>query len=315
MQVFSSTTEARQSLGSCVATIGKYDGMHLGHQRILDELLQESQTLGLPAVVILSEPQPEEFFSGEQAPARLNPFDDKVRFLEGYGIDAVFLLAFDAACSRQHAGDFVQAFLVDGLGLRSLVVGDDFRFGRDRGGDIALLQRLAPELGFRMITVAPCRESGERVSSTLVRQYLEQGDCARVAQLLGRPYSIGGEVIRGRQLGRQIGVPTANIALARTTLPLRGVFAVQARVAGETFAGVANIGYKPTVTQESQPSLEVHLLDVERDLYGQHMEVRFLRKLRDERKFAGLDELKAQIQRDIDAARQDGGAGPRVMSL
>lgn len=303
MQVFSSTAAARQALGGCVATIGKYDGMHLGHQRILDVLKQESRAFDLPSVVVLSEPQPEEFFTGAQAPPRLNAFQDKVAFLEDYGIDAVFLLDFDAARSRQQAEAFIREFLVAGLGLQSLVIGDDFRFGRDRGGDINLLRQLAPALDYRVVAVPPCQESGERVSSTLVRQYLQQGNCERVAQLLGRPYSISGEIVLGRQLGRQIGVPTANVALRQARLPMTGVFAVRAELADGSFPGVANLGYKPTVSAERQPTLEVHLLDVERDLYGQHMRVHFLRKLRDERKFDGLDALKAQIGQDIAAAR------------
>jgi riboflavin kinase / FMN adenylyltransferase len=304
MYVFQSPVQLRQAFAQCVATIGKYDGMHLGHQRILDGLLSEAATCSLPAVVILSEPQPEEFFAGSEAPARLNHFQDKVRFLAQYGIDAVYMLQFDERLSQQEAEAFVRGFLVAGLGVRSVVVGDDFRFGCRRTGDIALLQLLGPELGFRVQAIGACCESGERVSSTLIRQYLQQGDCARAAALLGRPYSISGTVVQGRQLGRQIGVPTANMELQSPILPLGGVFAVKVSLpSGQVLAGVANVGYKPTVDETRIPSLEVHLFDFSGDLYGSVLQVEFLSKLRDEQKFAGLPQLLEQIHRDIALAR------------
>ena len=286
-----------------MATIGKYDGMHLGHQRILAEVQHRARAAGLPAVVILSEPQPEEFFAPATAPPRLTPFDDKVAFLSGLGIPAVLRMRFDAALSQLPAEDFVRRFLVQELGMRVLVIGDDFRFGRQRGGDFALLQRLAPQLGFEVDSVAKCELGSERVSSTLVRNYLQQGSCSRAAELLGRPYSMSGEVVYGRQLGRQLGVPTANVRLQMTALPMTGVFAVQVLLDGRRLPGVANLGFKPTVSTGSQPSLEVHLLDFSGDLYGSKLQVQFLHKLRDERKFAGLDALKLQIAEDLQQAR------------
>jgi riboflavin kinase/FMN adenylyltransferase len=304
MQVFQSPGVARQTLGPCVATIGKYDGMHLGHQHILDELLRQASDFALPALVILSEPQPEEFFSGASAPPRLNPFHDKVAFLEGYGIDAVYRMAFDHALSQQDAGDFVREVLATKLGIRSLVVGDDFRFGRNRGGDIALLRQLGAALDFQVSAVQPCCVEQERVSSTLVRQYLQAGNFARVKRLLGRHYSLSGTVIRGRQLGRQIGIPTANLALQMPGLPMTGVYAVTVRLPDGTFAGVANLGYKPTVSAVPSPSLEVHLLDFDRDIYGVTMQVTFVQKIRDEQKFAGLPQLQQQIRLDIAEAQR-----------
>lgn len=303
MEVFDSPEHVRHKLGACVATIGKYDGMHLGHQRILDELLTTAAEFALPALVILSEPQPEEFFTGASAPARLNHFHDKVAFLGDYGVDAVYRLHFNQALSQQDAETFVRDFLVSGLGIRGLVVGDDFRFGRNRSGDIGLLQRLGGELDYQMHAVPPCCVAEERVSSTLVRQYLQTGAFGHVARLLGRPYSISGEIVRGRQLGRTIGVPTANLELLTPGLPMTGVYAVQATLPSGTFEGVANLGYKPTVTSARSPSLEVHLFDFDQDVYGECMRVTFLHKLRDEQKFAGLPELQRQIQQDISAAR------------
>lgn len=303
MKILDSLTNARRWSANCVATIGKYDGMHLGHQRILDALLAEAAERKLPSLVILSEPQPEEFFVGPEAPPRLNHFQDKVDFLADYGVDAVYRLRFDQVLSQQAPDDFVRQFLVGGLGLHSLVVGDDFRFGRNRGGDIALLRQLGTELAYRVTSVGPCMEAGERVSSTLVRQCLLSGDCERVMRLLGRPYSISGIVIQGKQLGRTIGVPTANIALLTPGLPMTGVFAVRVGLPGAELEGVANLGFKPTVESGTVPSLEVHLLDFKGDLYDEHLQVHFLRKLRDEKKFSGLPELKEQIQRDIAQAR------------
>ena len=310
MQIFDSPDSLRQALGPSVATIGKYDGMHLGHQSILEAVKARAAGLHLPTVVILSEPQPEEYFAPDSAPPRLNHFDDKVDFLAGFGLDAVLRLRFDAAVSRCPAERFVMNYLVAGLGLKVLIVGDDFRFGQGRQGDFALLQQLGTLHGFDVACVPPCQVDGERVSSTRVRLCLAQGDCAAVARLLGRPYSMGGEVVRGRQLGRQLGVPTANIALGRSTLPASGVFAVHAECEGQWYKGVANLGVKPTVEDKPLPSLEVHLLDAAPELYGRHMRVHFLHKLRDERRFESLDALKKQIARDVQDARAALGARP-----
>lgn len=303
MQVFDDPAQVRAVLGPCAATIGKYDGMHLGHQRILTELQTRAAAAGLPTVVILSEPQPEEFFAPASAPPRLMPFDDKVAFLSDIGITAVLRMRFDAALSQLDAETFVQRYLTEGLGLRLLVIGDDFRFGRQRKGDFALLAQLAPQYGFELDSVAKCESGTERVSSTLVRHYLQQGDCARAAELLGRPYAMSGTVVQGRQLGRQLGVPTANVGLQMDGLPLRGVFAVHALLDGQLLPGVANVGYKPTVSSTAMPSLEVHLFDFADDIYGRHLQVRFLYKLRDEMKFDGLDALQRQIAADQRQAR------------
>ena len=303
MQVFNSPETCRQSLGPCVATIGKYDGMHLGHQHILDQLLALGAALDLPSVVVLSEPQPDEYFNPQGAAPRLNPFDDKVAFLQQYGISGVLRLEFDARVSQLSAETFVSDFLAAGLGIRGLVVGSDFRFGRQRLGDINTLQDLGGQHGFKLISVDARLLAEERVSSTLVREYLRDGDCGRVASLLGRPYTMSGEIIKGRQLGRQLGVPTANIQLKVSSLATTGVFAVKAECERHTYQGVANLGFKPTVSSIAEPSLEVHLLDVDKDLYGKFMQVEFLHKIRDEQKFVGLDALKARIAIDLEQAR------------
>jgi riboflavin kinase / FMN adenylyltransferase len=304
IQVFDSPRALRQALGPCVATIGKYDGMHLGHQHILATLLQQARRLALPAVVVLSEPQPEEFFSPQSAAPRLNHFLDKVDFLADFGIDAVLRLQFDASISQCPAQTFVREFLLQELGMKALVVGDDFRFGHQRQGDFSLLQQLAGNGEFTALSVAPCSNAGERVSSTLIRHYLYQGECMRAAELLGRPYSIGGKVVLGRQLGRQLGVPTANVEILTPMLPMTGVFAVTATWQENEYKGVANLGYKPTVSDAAVPSLEVHLFEFDRDIYGDRLKVHFHAKIRDEHKFGSLDELKQQIAEDIMTARQ-----------
>jgi len=304
IQIFDSPQALRQTLGYCVATIGKYDGMHLGHQRILETLLEQAKSLTLPAVVILSEPQPEEFFSPDTAAARLNHFQDKVDFLEDFGIDAVLRLQFDASISQCPATSFVREFLLRDLGMKALVVGDDFRFGHKRQGDFSLLQQLAGNGEFMALSVAPCNNAGERVSSTLVRHYLRLGDCSRAGELLGRPYSIGGKVVEGRKLGRQLGTPTANVDILTPMLPMTGVFAVTVTWQENVYKGVANLGYKPTVSDAKVPSLEVHLFEFDRDTYGDRLKVFFHAKIREEHKFDSLDELKQQITRDIMTARQ-----------
>jgi riboflavin kinase/FMN adenylyltransferase len=304
MKILTTIAQAQQEIGSCVATIGKYDGMHLGHQKILDALLHQARTLALPSVVILSEPQPDEFFSRGNGTPRLNHFQDKVDFLERYGIDAVYRLKFDHELSQQTPDDFVRKFLVAGLGIKRLVIGDDFRFGVNRSGNHVLLQTLSGELGYQLICVPSCLNRGERVSSTLVKQYLQAGDCERVQELLGRPYSISGKIIKGRQLGRVLGVPTANLELLINILPTTGVFIVRALVRGTEFEGAASAGYNPTVDDTQKPSVEVHLLGFNDDIYGETMQVSFIKKLRNEEKFANLEELKTQIALDLEQTRE-----------
>ena len=303
MKIFTTLQEAKQEIDSCVATIGKYDGMHLGHQKILDELLLQAKALSLPSVVILSEPQPDEFFARGNISPRLNHFQDKVNFLQHYRIDAVYRLKFDQELSQQTPDYFVTNFLVAGLGMKRLVIGDDFRFGVNRSGSHALLQTMAGELNYEVIAIPPCFNQGERVSSTLVKQYLHAGNCQRVRELLGRPYSISGKIIKGRQLGRLLGAPTANVELLTKSLPMTGVFTVIAKVKELEFKGAANIGYNPTVDDTNTPSLEVHLLDFNDDIYGEIIHVSFIEKIRNEEKFANLEELKKQISLDLEQTR------------
>lgn len=304
MSVYSDFAAFRGDHHQCVATIGKYDGLHVGHQHVLDSLCNIARQQKLPAVVILSEPHPEEFFAGNNAPARLTQFDDKVSFLLDYGIDAIFRMTFDQVLCDLNADEFVRQYLVDGLGVKMLIVGDDFRFGKDRSGDFSLLLDMSREFGFTVLREGPCELADERISSTLVRETLQQGDCEKARILLGRYYSISGVVVPGKKLGRQLGTPTANIALHFSKLPLQGIFSVLVKRGDSQLQGVASLGFNPTVDDNNMPKLEVYLFDFSDDLYGEHLTVSFIKKLRDEAAYPDLESLKQQIALDIVQARQ-----------
>jgi riboflavin kinase/FMN adenylyltransferase len=288
-----------------VVTIGAFDGVHLGHQAILQQVVEKAASLGLPSLVMIFEPQPHEFFSGEKAPARLMRLGEKVEALFDAGIERVFCLPFNKVLSALSAEAFIQQVLVDGLGVRSLVVGDDFRFGCARKGDYALLQSAGAEHDFSVTDTGTYLVDQQRVSSTRIRQILEAGNFSEVPMLLGKPYTISGRVVRGQQLGRELGAPTANVHLHRYSSPLKGVFVVMTTLAnGEVLPGVANVGVRPTVCGDTKPILEVHLFDRNDDLYGQTIVVEFTQKIREEKRFDSLDDLKEQIQKDIQQARQ-----------
>lgn len=288
---------------SCVLTIGSFDGVHRGHRVILGQLKQQARALQLPAAVMLFEPQPGEYFSGEQAPARLMLLRDKVQALRAEGVDRVVCLPFNARLRGMTAEDFIDEVLVKTFAVRHLVIGDDFRFGCDRRGDFELLQTLGPQKGFALERTQTIEDDGGRISSTRIRALLEADDFVQAERLLGRPYAIHGKVVAGQQLGRQLGFPTANVRLKRYRSPLSGVFAVETRLGDRCLPGVANIGIRPTIAGLVKPILEVHLLDFNEVIYGERLAVRPLKKLREEKKFASLDELKANIARDVTEAK------------
>ena len=288
----------------CVATIGNFDGVHLGHQAVVRELAARAADMGCPSVLMTFEPQPQEYFVGLDAPARLTRLREKLVALRSLPIDRVLLQSFDAQFAALPAAAFIRDILVDALAVRYLVVGDDFRFGRGREGDFALLQAAGETHGFTVSGLPTFVLDGHRVSSTRVRDALQQGDFDAAARLLGRRYTLIGRVIAGQQRGRTIGFPTANIALQRASSPLRGVFAVRALdVDGRPVDGVANVGTRPTVDGGERLLLEVHLFDFAADLYGRCLEIEFSKKLRDEQRFASFDALREQIERDAQQAR------------
>jgi riboflavin kinase/FMN adenylyltransferase len=290
----------------CVATIGKFDGVHLGHQLILDQLKQKAEALNLPALAIVIEPHPEEFFTSDPSacPARLSLIDEKLALIESFGVDFALVLRFDKQLSELSAEAYIRDILVDGLGIAAFIVGDDFKFGNKRGGDFALLKREGANHGFEVLESAAYERNGQRISSTYVRDCLEAGDFALAEQLLGRKYTIKGEVIKGQQLGGQIGFPTCNIDPKRLKMPLLGVFACYARLDDVLLPAAVNIGFRPTVQAEGGALLEAHLLDFRGDLYGETLEIIFVAKVRNEMKFDSVDALKHQLEEDIARVRE-----------
>ncbi len=305
MQVIRGLHNLRPRHRGCVATIGNFDGVHLGHQEVFRHLRQKGAEFGLPATVITFEPQPQEFFAPERAPARLTRMREKLLALKEAGIERVVLLEFNRKLAEMTAEAFVQRLLVEGLDVRYLFVGDDFRFGRGRSGDIALLRQVGREHGFEVENMHTFVVGDERVSSTRIREALAAGDLELAARLLGRRYRICGRVAHGDARGRTIGFPTANIDLHRRVSPLRGVYAVKVYGLGEApLTGVANIGTRPTVEGDTRYLLEVHLFGFDRRIYGAHIQVEFHQRLRDERRFDSFDRLQEQIRRDCAAARE-----------
>lgn len=288
----------------CVATIGAFDGVHLGHQSVIRLLLEKSAELGLPSLVMVFEPLPREYFSPLQAPARLMSFREKFRALEKLGVDRILRIRFTEHLQTMSAQEFIDQIFVRGLGAQYIVLGDDFRFGNDREGDLKLMQQQGERYGFEAVPTPTHSFENERVSSTRIRKALEEAKFAEAEKLLGRPYAISGKVVYGRQLGRTLGTPTANLELHRLRAPLRGVYAVTVSGAGlENAPGVANVGTRPTVNDSIKANLEVHLLDWDKNIYGRGIDVTFCHKLREEQKFASLDELRENIERDIQRAR------------
>ena len=305
MQLIRGLHNLRPEHRGCVATIGNFDGVHLGHQSVFRHLLEKGDELSLPTTVITFEPQPREFFQAASAPARLTRLREKLQAIGDVGVDRVVVLEFNKRLAAMPAESFVEELLVEGLGTRFLSVGDDFRFGSGRQGDFELLLRMGREHGFEVENMNTYQVDADRVSSTRIRELLTQGDFATANQYLGRPYRICGRIGHGDKRGRSIGFPTLNVNLHRRVSPLRGVYAVRVEGLGEPCVpGVANIGVRPTVVGDPRYLLEVHLFGFGRDVYGEHISVEFVRKLRDERRFENFEALRRQILRDADAARE-----------
>jgi len=288
-----------------VLTIGNFDGAHLGHQAMFDATINAARNRKVPATVISFEPLPQEYFSPDQSPLRLQGLRDRVRSIADAGIDRLLLLNFDQALAAQSADRFISDVLVDRLRARHMVIGDDFRFGHQRLGTFDLLHSAAQRHGYTVQQSPTCMHDGSRISSTRLREHLSHGELDKACALLGRPYRISGRIVHGEKVGRKLGFPTANVALGKHRPPLRGVFAVSALhlESGERYAAVANLGERPTVGGRKL-LLEVHALDKSVDWYGQHLAVDFAAQLRQERRFNTLNELKKQIALDAEAARE-----------
>lgn len=288
----------------CVLTIGNFDGVHRGHQAVLENLRLQANRHNLPATVMVFEPMPREFFAPDNAPARLSSLREKLSDLRDAGADRVVCLRFDRQLASMSPEAFVQDLLVGQLGAKFVAVGDDFRFGSQRAGDYDLLQRMGETLGFSVSRMQTLESGDSRVSSSLVRQSLAVGQPEVAAELLGRPYRISGRVSQGQQLGRQHDVPTANLKIWRKPAPRLGVYAARVTIAGEDqpLPAVVNLGQRPSVSAQGCV-LEAHLLDASRDLYGQRIDVQFLHFIRDEEKFDNTDALFAQIRQDVATAK------------
>lgn len=306
MQIFTTLSDYPAYLRGAVVALGNFDGVHRGHQAVIGQAGELAESRGVPLVILTFEPHPRAFFRPDDPPFRLTPFNTKAHQLQALGPDALVCLSFDGALAGLTADQFIDDILVDALGVGILVVGYDFRFGKGRTGDVAVLRA---DSRFETAVIEPASDAtGDVYSSTRIRNYLAGGEPGQAAALLGRPFEIEGAVQHGAQVGRTIGFPTANLDLGGYIRPAYGVYAVRAGVetgrVGEAVwcDGVANLGKRPTVDGLAE-KFEVHLFDFDRDLYGTHMRVALIEFIRAERKFDGLDALKTQIAHDCHAAR------------
>jgi riboflavin kinase/FMN adenylyltransferase len=309
MELIRGLHNIRAAHRGCVATVGKFDGIHLGHQAVLQQLMRLSAEIGVPTLVTVFEPQPNEYFQGHSAPARLTRFREKFDLVEQAGIDRMLCVTFDDALALLSAKAFIEKLLVDGVGVKALVSGKDFRFGRGREGNLDLLEVTAEGYGFQVLPAETFMLDGSQVSSTRVRASLTCGDLNETRRLLGRHYSISGRVVRGDQRDRSKGFPTANVRLNRLVSPLQGIFAV--RVHGiddgtreRVYDGVAFVATRRSFITGETPLLEVFVLDFDADLYQQFIRVEFIAKLRDDMVFSTGEALGAQVSQDVENARR-----------
>ncbi len=303
MQLIRTITSHKGDNSGVVATIGNFDGVHLGHQSVINKIIQQGVKKGLPSMVITFEPSAKEFFLGPKAPPRLTNFREKFSFISSLGIDQFVCLKFNRSLASMPAETFIEKILINTLHIKHLTVGDNFRFGKDRKGDFKLLKASADKFAITVEDSESVICNGNRVSSTLIRNYLKEGMLEKANVLLGREYSMSGHVIHGDKKGRTIGFPTANIPINRENCAVNGVFAVNIKMQdGSEHQGVANIGHRPTVGG-TRTQLEVHIFKFTQDIYGKFLKITFCKKIRDEKKFASFDDLKKQIEKDSQSAQ------------
>ena len=285
-------------------TVGNFDGVHLGHQALLNDLRKAARAHGLQTAVVIFEPHPREFFTPEQAPARLTSLREKLQFFAALGVDRVHVCRFNAHFAQMSAVDFINV-LHDKLSAKFVLIGDDFRFGKGRSGDFALLEKIAAVRGFTVQAVHSVLHDGVRISSTAIRAALAAGQLRTAQRYLGRHYSMSGRVVRGDQVGRKLGFPTANIQVRHPRLPLSGIYVAQVHGEGlGVLQGAASMGVRPTVQRDARPTLEVHLFEFDQQIYGKHLRVEFLQKLRDEEKYPDLATLTRHIALDVENAKK-----------
>ena len=305
MQLIRGINQLKPLKNGCVLSIGNFDGVHTGHKKVIEKLTEQSRVMKLPAIIMMFEPQPLEFFLSKNAPSRLTRLREKIIQFKSLPVDKVLAIRFNQAMADCKAEDFINHYLVDKLNIKYLIIGDDFHFGKARRGNFTMLQEKGIQLGFKVESTNSYFVDGDRVSSTLIRDTLNQGNMEKSRVLLGRDYSVSGRVAHGNKRGRTIGFPTANIHMFRKNTPVTGVFAVtMTGIDNKEIQGVANVGTRPTVDGGEKVILETHLFDFSQDIYGRYVEVHFKQKIRDEIRFDGLDALKIQITKDITVAKQ-----------
>src|SRR6202045_639426 len=305
MKVLRAIDELSSLHGSTHLAIGVFDGLHIGHQAVIGQALQSARQSGGNAVVVTFDPHPVRVLRPEKAPRLLTSTRHKVRLIEKLGVDAVLLLEFTLEFSKTAPEVFIEKLVRATNHLNQICVGQEWKFGENRSGSIRLLEEMAPKLGFHVTSVPPILVDQRVVSSTLIRSAVECGDLESAAKYLGRDFTILGTVTEGQQLGRRLGFPTANLQAHNELFPPNGVYAARAWFREHEYGGVVNIGIRPTIENESgERTLELHLFDFDQQIYGEDVEVAFLQYLRAEQKFAGVDELQAQIRRDAEQARK-----------
>ena len=304
MQIIRGINQLQSFSQGCVLTIGNFDGVHTGHNVVINKLAEKGKLRGLPVVVMVFEPQPLEFFLKDNAPSRLTRLREKILHIESLPVDYFLIASFNQKFADMDPEYFIKEILVQRLNVKYLVVGDDFHFGKARRGNFSLLQVAGGQYGFKVADTASFSVKGCRVSSTLIRDALSNGHLLQAKSFLGRDYSVCGRVVHGEKLGRKIGFPTANIQMLRKNTPIQGVFAVTMTGLGsKPIYGVANVGTRPTVDGRSKVLLETHLFNFDQNIYGKYVEVHFKHKIRSEMHFQSVDDLKQQIQLDTAQAK------------
>jgi riboflavin kinase/FMN adenylyltransferase len=301
MKIFHGTENANIARPT-VLTLGVFDGLHLGHQRIMHKVVERAKAVGVTATAITFDPHPREVLHPESAPPLLQTLDQRLANFEILGIEQAIVVRFDRAFASQSADDFLRDIIRDRLHAKEVYLGKGFAFGRARGGNIELLRKMSGELGYVADEVDEVQIRGQRISSSRIRELLAEGRINFARRMLGRPYGVEGVIIRGDRRGHTIGFPTANLHPHNRVIPKFGVYATATLINGVWRRSITNIGVRPTFGTESEPSIESYIFDFDRELYGDVLRVRFLHRIRDEKKFRGIDELKAQIERDAHRA-------------
>jgi riboflavin kinase / FMN adenylyltransferase len=305
MEILHSVPELSRLTDPLFLAIGVFDGVHRGHQAVISTSADHAKAANGTPVAVTFDPHPEKVLRPQSAPHLLSATQHKIELIRALGVRHLLVINFDKQFAATEPEDFVQQLAEYSRPLREICVGHEWSFGKNRRGNLDLLKKLGAEFNFEVVGVPPIKTNDEVVSSTAIRQAIERGDFARAAAMLGREYTILGTVVRGDDLGKKIGFPTANLSAHNEQFPPNGVYAAEARIDGELHRGVANLGVRPTVTSgKSERVLEIHLFDFNRSIYGQNLEVRFVKFLRPERKFENVDALVAQIRRDVDQARE-----------